>query len=424
MLDRDDYRTGTLDAGLLGRHLAIAGNASVLTSRQDRTRNDQATGSMGYVATTRDALSYLSLGAGVRGWGDFGGGHVQNQIHRVAGYQPLGFQYDRVHRIDPLLYASGRWTWESETSPAMSWVAPPGRWGVALSGGGLGTANGDWEGEAEFAVLYGGRQGSAWTGVRLHDEIGSIPGATAQAVARRERGLWLVAGSTIEPTPRMGVLATVGIDPGTHQSFGIIGLLVHPAPHERMRQGYAVEEDIGYFAGAVVGAQYRWTPLALTQSLPQGSGRLVLTEIALDYRFGGVRTLEFTDNEALSDQLTIGPAVTLQLPPILGLCSLRPYAELLDGVRTEHIAVQGPNPRFGDSEAASGVTQLGVGLRVALHLQPTSTVRSVLDHVRAGGGYDRWFPWHSAELRNGADHQEYLRTLGGWGGYLGCMLDW
>lgn len=420
-LDRDDYRTGTVDVGVDADHVVAAANASVLTSRTEHLRDDQLTASAGWEWRWGRAAALAVVG-GVRTWGDLGGDRVQNDLHAHAGYRPLGFAYDGTHRTDGLIGATGRWLWLTDTPDGWSWLAPPGRWGIGLDAAGLATTNADVEGEVEGDLVYQGQQGSAWAGARWHSEAGRVPGSVAQLVAWRERGGWLMAGSEIAPGGDLGAFAQVGLDPRTHGAFGNVGVLILPGANAPARQEAVVEQDIGYFAGAVVGAQYRWEPLRLDEAVAWPSWLRV--DIALDYRFGGVRGIEWYQDEDLSDQLTLGPSLTFVPPAVAGLLQLMPYATLLDGLRVEHILPEEADARFPEAEAVSGVTMASAGIR--LGIPRTCRWRPLRGwwRLRLGAGYDRWFPWGSASVANAHERQAYLRTDGGWGGFAGCMLDW
>ena len=422
VLNTDDFRTGTVDAGWLGGHWALGANASVLTDRAAQSRQDQLTNTLGWSQSGADG-SYISAGAGLRAWGDFGGQTVQNRIHEASGYHTLDFTYDDTARLDPLGYLCGRYVWLVDTPGAASWLIVPGRWGLMYSGAGLATTNGDVEGELELDALCAGRNGSTYLGVRLHGEDGSIPGPTAHVVADHERGLWVMAGSSLQTGERLGLFADVGFDPHTRAGFGRLGLDIHDRPAGEPGTTHEVEADIGFYSGSVIGVQYRWQPVHQADFEAPWMHRWIRSEVLLDYRFGGIPHFDWADMKGESDQLLVGHAVTVTPPAVSGL-RIEPYGYGAVGLRVEHMVASGPDPEFPDQEALRGVVQFGCGIRLCTDFIHSHPAWSGIDAFHVGGGYDRWFPWSEATASAGPVTEAYQRPGSSLGAYLGYTVDW
>ena len=423
--NRDDFRTATLDAGYLGHDLAVAGNTSILTDRAARTRIDQFTASAGYSWTPPSSLgSYVSAGVGLRGWGDFGGQHVQDGVHRFAGYTQLDFRYGDTQRFDPLGYVSSRYVFLTDTPAISSWFGPPGRWGLMLSAAGLATTRGDFEGESELDALYAGRQGSMWLGGSFHDEGGDLPSSTAKAVAAHERGWWLMAGTSIQPWREAGIVLDAGIDPHTEGAFGRFGLECFAPSAVDSRQVQAAEIDLGSYSASVIGVQVRWRPVHLLPAGPPWLARWLRSELFLDYRFGHIPHLSIPDDTSDCDQLLLGPAETITPPSLFGILKLSPYGYAGGGVRIERLQPTGADPAFAAQQATRPVASLGCGLRLSTSISADPEHVAVIDRIRLGAGYDRWFPIGSATATSSTATVRYQVPNWSLGGYIGFLLDW
>jgi hypothetical protein len=433
VLDRDDFRTGALSGGATIGHWALGFDASMLTNKATTggtpSRIDELTGSLGWsVGDHQDGhlgWSWLATaGGGVRAFGDFGGQRFQDALHRRSGYRPLDLPYDRERAVDALGFVLGRVGFSCPTSPGWSFFAPAGRWGFTLGGASLATTGGELEAEAELDAVYSGADGSTWLGTRFRASGGTPATPTAEIVAHHEDGPWLVTGATIEPAGQaLGALLTAGVNPQKRAAYGTIGIDWLQRP-PAVGEVFAVEQDVGYYSGAVVGFQYRWQPLPLREAGPEWVRRWVRSEVLIDYRFGGTPNYGWRDIEVLSDQALAGFAPTITPPPLFGVVRLMPYGYAALGVRIERLAAWGPQPRFPEQSATRGVTQIGCGLRLAPTVGEAYPSWKGLDRWRLGAGYDRWFPWQGAAVSNGTDHDEFQRTNWAVGGYVGLVLDW
>jgi len=423
--NRDDFRTGTLDAGYMGHHFALAGNTSILTNRATQGRIDQFTATGGYAWTPASHPgSYVSAGVGVRGWGDFGGQHVQDAVHRYGGYTQLAFPYDDTKRFDPLGYVSSRYVYLTDTPDVASWFGPPGRWGLMLSAAGLATTRRDFEGEAELDALYAGRQGALWLGGRYHDEGGDLPSATTEAVADHERGWWLMAGASLQPWHTAGIVLDAGINPHTEGAFGRFGLEFFAPSAVATRQVQAVEVDLGSYSAAVVGVQVRWRPVHLIPPGPAWLERWLRSELFLDYRFGNIPHLTVPDDAADCDQLLLGPSETITPPSLFGVLKISPYGYAGGGVRVERLQPSGTDPTFAAQQATRPVVQFGCGVRLNTTFSTDPAHLLVIDRIRLGFGYDRWFPIGSATATSSTATVRYQVPNFSTGGYIGFLLDW
>lgn len=431
VLNRDDHRTGMAQGGYLGEHLALGLDYSLFTNKAAAggrgSRSDQLTATAGWTALdgTGDWSPLLVVGGGVRALGDYGGESLQEELHRYGGYPVFRAPYDDEDAVDGLAFAAGRIQWLQRTPAGFSWIAPPGRWGMVASAAGLATAGGEVEGEVELHVLYAGTEGATWLGARARGAGGTLPGASAAAVAEHERGLWLVAGMSVQPAGQpFGVWASVGANPHERAALGTVGASWRPGESSPAREGQRVEFQVGYHSGAVVGYQFRWVPLALQDADAQGFARWVRHEVLLDYRCGGTPGVNWRDMKMLSDQALIGHAPTLVMPPIGGVLRVAPYGYGALGLRIERATGWGPQPRFRDKAATRGVAQMGAGVRLSTHLGDTHPSVEWLDRVRLGFGYDRWFPFQRQEIGDASDHDYFQRVNWSLGAMVGIELAW
>ncbi|MBA3709757.1 MAG: hypothetical protein H0W83_13170 [Planctomycetes bacterium] len=351
--------------------------------------------------------------------GSLGGERVQSLLHGSTGYDEVRLPYDRDRAYDALAYVMARELISADPVDGMSWVIPKARWGTEVIAEALATSGGEYQACVGLDLVLMGSQGSTWIGGRYQWNEGVQASPSAAAVADHEAGPWIVAGASIGPLPMpIGGYLRGGIDPHTRATIGSIGLTFEPRQYgsgglER------VEQAIGYYEGAVIGVQLRWSPRAVG-----GIERWWLhQDVVLDYRFGGVPEVNWFGNQVLSDQILLGHSPSLNLMPSWPF-RLMPYATGSVGVRSERVAVRRADARFAEDSATSGVFQMGFGLRVGFATHGETTFLRTLDHLRLGAGYDRWFPWRSREIANGADHDRYLSVNGGYGATMGWLMRW
>jgi hypothetical protein len=264
-----------------------------------------------------------------------------------------------------------------------------------------------------------GAQGSTWVGGRYQWNEGVQASPTAAAVSVHEAGPWIVAGASIGPLPvPIGGYIRGGVDPLTRAAIGSIGLTYQPRTYRATGQAL-VEQALGYYQGAVIGMQLRWSP----QVLEEAERWWLHHDAIIDYRFGGVPSAGWHDDQVLSDQILLTHSPSLNLMPGWPVRAM-PYAAGGVGVRTERVAVRGANPRFAEDSATTGVFQMGFGLRLAFATRGDTAFLRMLDHLRIGAGYDRWFPWRSREISNGTDRARYLQVDGGFGATFGWLMLW
>ncbi|MBA2481662.1 MAG: hypothetical protein H0V44_13435 [Planctomycetes bacterium] len=429
VLNNDDYRTGAFSGGGQWRSWVVAADASVLTHKRPfhgvpPGRSDEFTLTVGHTLvddppSERNLHGLVIAGVGMRVSGSLGGETLQSALHAGSGYDDVRLPYDRDRAADGLVYVLGREVLSFDPSASVSWAIPATVWGLAATAQGLATSGGEFQASLGLDLVVIGAQGSTWVGGRYQWNEGTQATPTAATVAAHEEGPWVVAGASVGPLPMpIGGYLRGGINPSTRAAMGSIGLTVHPRTYRSAGRAL-VEQSIGYYQGAVIGVQVRWSPRAL-----DAAERWWLHHDAIiDYRFGGVPRDRWRGNQVLSDQILLGHSPSLNLMPAWPI-RLMPYASGGLGVRTERVAVREASARFAEESATTGVFQMGFGLRLAFATRRASTVSRTLDHLRLGVGYDRWFPWRSHEISRGADRDRYLQVDGGFGGTLGWLMLW
>jgi len=419
----DDYRTNELALqAVIARRWVLVVDHSMLTNKTSELapagRSDEITASAGVLvdrgvhALGQDRW-WLAAGVGGRFAGEFLGEEAQNHLHRALDYNEVRLPYAGDHAAG-LAYASAGWLWLERfplRMPSMTFLER-GQFGLHTTAAALATTEGEQQVEAGVALTAVGIDGAAWLGPRVRWNLGETMTPAAAAVADREEGLWIDYGASAG-----GWFVSGGVNLRDRTTLGAVGWswLRVPGRIDAPRPA-AMEADIGFFGGFTPGVQFRWQPTWLRAAGPFGERAAFLA----DYRFGDVSAVDWGSDSLLSfNQAVVGMDLAWSRPR--PGWQVTPFVRGALGVRYEVVRERGPNPRFAEQSAATGVALGGVGVRVSWG-RAIDRAHSVRYGLAAS--YDGWLPFDRAQAHNGADSDQYLRPGSGPGVALIALVAW
>ena len=164
----DDFRTQQfIIGGTLKDHWDITLDHSILTQvdSNEPGRTDQLSLTLGYRFVDQRSLSLmkrLTVGGGLRSYGNFGGERMQNGFHQLIGSNIEQVPYTELERTDGVIWVDAHQYRLLKGSLATSdW-----RWGYWLRGSALGSSDGQFD-SALAAYGVGGRGSfEFWLGLR------------------------------------------------------------------------------------------------------------------------------------------------------------------------------------------------------------------------------------------------------------------
>ena len=403
----DDYRTSSFNGGLaLDERWLVAIDFSLLTAKEGTPpgRSDELTATLGWLVVEGGArglqpMPWLALGAGVRMRGDLGGEDAQNRWHRHLDVELVDYLDYEDGGVDGVGYAIAGWT-----------RLLPGLWhgdrlALDMDAAVLGTTGGLVQGEADLKLTILGRDGSIWFGGRALGTAGSSrTDPTARAVADHEDGLWLVYGAGIG-----GWFVDAGLNPVDRASLGRVGWMWGRRAGREPPLDGELSGDFGVYEGISLGVDLRWRPRWLTD-LPAGR----LLRIAASYRFGRTET-KWEDSEVVFRQGTAG----MELAPATGPgWAIEPFLRVGLGLREERVIDGGPQPRYREESAITGVLAGSAGVRILLP--------SRAERVRYGLGMavDGWLPFQSEPIANATQSARYNEEAVAAGATLTATVSW
>lgn len=419
----DDYRTNEVAAqALIAQRWLFAIDHSMLTNKTSdlapEGRSDEITGTAGilvehaYPEMINDRL-WMAAGIGVRAAGHFAGQESQNAIHRPLDLNTVHLPYDR-DRAAGVAYVSGGWLWLEHfpiTFPPLMFLER-GNVGINSTAAALATTAGEQQTEIGAALTFVGVDGAAWIGPRVRWDTGYALSTAAEAVAKREDGLWLDYGVSAG-----GWFVSGGVNLRDQTTLGAVGWAWdRPINRTGEQDPAVVEADLEFSGGFSPGTQLRWQP----ECLRHGDALAQHTSVIADYRFGQVDDVDWGPDSLLNfNQFIVGMEVASSRPRS-GWQAV-PFIRGGAGVRYEVVRVRGPDPRFDAQSAATGVILGGAGLRVSWGRAVSRTASA---RYGFAAFYDAWLPFTHATARNGNDRSEYMRSGAAPGVALTTAIAW
>lgn len=164
----DDFRTQQfIISGTIAERWDVTLDHSLMTlvDGEDPGRTDQLTVTLGYRVineATDTAITRLTAGAGVRGYGDFAGERIQNGFHQLVRSGTEEIPYTDLDRTDGVAWADAqRYALFKGSRESADW-----RWGYWLRASALWASDGQLDSALGAYAVGGKRSIEFWLGLR------------------------------------------------------------------------------------------------------------------------------------------------------------------------------------------------------------------------------------------------------------------
>ena len=164
----DDFRTQQfIISGTVGERWELTLDHSILTQvdADEPGRVDQLSATLGYRVinnVTDTVVTRLTMGLGLRGYGDFGGERMQNGAHQLVRNSVEIVPYVDVERTDGVAWVDAQhFAWLKGTKDPADW-----RWGYWLRGSALWASDGQVDAAAGAYAVAGKGSVDFWAGLR------------------------------------------------------------------------------------------------------------------------------------------------------------------------------------------------------------------------------------------------------------------
>lgn len=164
----DDFRTQQfIIAGTIGKRWEVTLDHSILTlvDADEPWRTDQLSASLGYrlINEASDtAISRVTAGLGIRGYGDFGGERIQNGSHQLVRSSVEVVPYTDLNRTDATIWLDAqRYSLLQGEANSNDW-----RYGYWLRGSALWASGGQLDAAAGLYAVAGKGAVDFWLGLR------------------------------------------------------------------------------------------------------------------------------------------------------------------------------------------------------------------------------------------------------------------